>query len=601
MFRNLELFNASTLSPFTADRDSFSLVTGDLYGNEFSSALLAQDMSSTYAKILPGAYLSWIKLLLIAVVFVLWVRMADWINRDSMKLGEYTDLLPEVWNPINLGVFALGLLAVLFVPVFFAGLPVYLICAWLPFLLYFFMRRSKVKADPRILEIKKLKTGEAPPIEVLPQDEGAQVEFAPAGNTDKERQVNLIRARQSAGFAGLKDLITEALFKRADLILLDYGRDRVNCRIQVDGVWHALPPMDRETGDAILVSLKSLAGLNPAERRAQQSGTFSLKTETEKADVDLVCQGVKTGERAQVKFRRKKKAMMTLGQLGMFPEMVAKVKQSMDQPGFCIISAPPGSGLTSSWQGALCTADRMTRDCVGLIEEGETETAAVENIVIHRFDSKQGKLQFDVAKGMLLSQPDFLAVPKVETKEAMDLLVNQVTSHDRSLILRTNANSAAEALLKLYAQSGDRQQFANAINCVTAQRLVRRLCDGCKQEVRVSPKMIHQLGGDPKQQSTLFNQFKLPPPEQRVDEKGRPIEFPPCELCGGIGFIGRIGVFELLEVNETVRVTLLQNPKVEALEQAAAKTGKKPMVNSAYRLVLLGITSLGEVQRVFKS
>ena len=484
---------------------------------------------------------------------------------------------------------------------FFAGLPIYLVCASVPFVVYFFMRRSKVVVDPKILEIKKLKPGEAPPVEVLPQDEGAAVEFAAAGRDSKERQVNLIRARQSAGFPGLKNLIAEALFKRADLILLDYSRERVNCRLQVDGAWHAMPPMDRELGDAILVSLKSLAGANPAERRAQQSGSFSFKTELEKADVDFSSQGVKTGERAQVKFRRKKKGMMTLGQLGMFPEMVARFKRSMDKNGFCIVSAPPGSGLTSSWQGALCTADRMTRDCVALIAEGETETAAVENIVIHRYDSRAGKLQIDVAKGMLLSQPDFIAIPEIESKEAMDLFVTQVAKNDRSLVLKTAANSAAEALLKVYAQAGDRQLFANTINCVTGQRLLRRLCDECKQEVRVAPKMIQQLGGDPKQQGTLFNQYKLPPPEQRVDEKGRPIEFPPCSLCGGIGFIGRIGVFELLEVTDPVRIALQQNPKVDAIEQAATKAGKQTLVSSAYKLVLLGVTSLGEVQRVFKS
>ena len=112
--------------------------------------------------------------------------------------------------------------------------------------------------------------------------------------------------------------------------------------------------------------------------------------------------------------------------------------------------------------------------------------------------------------------------------------------------------------------------------------------------------MIQQLGGDPKSQATIYNPWKLPPPEQRVDEKGREIEFPPCETCGGIGFIGRIAVFEMITMDDQLRAFIRQNPKISAIEQAAVKLGKAPIANQAYKLVLLGVTSLAEAQRVLK-
>ena len=116
----------------------------------------------------------------------------------------------------------------------------------------------------------------------------------------------------------------------------------------------------------------------------------------------------------------------------------------------------------------------------------------------------------------------------------------------------------------------------------------------------MQPKVIAQLGGDPKQQSTIFNPWKLPPPEQRVDEKGKEIEFPPCETCGGLGYIGRIAVFEMISVNDELRQFIRKNPKAAPIEQEAVRLGKQPLASQAYRLVLLGVTSLAEAQRVLK-
>ena len=154
--------------------------------------------------------------------------------------------------------------------------------------------------------------------------------------------------------------------------------------------------------------------------------------------------------------------------------------------------------------------------------------------------------------------------------------------------------------LKTYAKAGDREKFLASLNHVTCQRLARRLCSDCKVEVRVQPAIIQKLGGNPKTQGTIFNPWQLPPPEQRVDEKGREIEFPPCETCGGIGYIGRIAVFEMIALDDQLRAFIGKNPKIAAIEKAAVKLGKTPLANQVYQLVLLGVISLAEAQRVLK-
>ena len=561
--------------------------------------LYAQD-SDLIAVLRPGGYLSWIKLLMLAVVFLIWVRLADWMNRDTMKIGEKTEMSGEFWNPIVVISFLVGFMAAISVPIFLAGFPVYCIAAFLPFSLFYFKRRGIIKANPNLLKTLKMKPGDMPPVEALPQDEGVDVDFSPAGADKNEQQSNLIRARQTIGFTELKELITQCQFKRAEQVLMDYTRDSVNLRIFVDGAWHAFEPMDRELGDAVLVSIKSLAGMNPTERRARQSGRFGIKSELGKADLLVTSQGVQTGERVQVKFGGAARKVLPLGQLGMFPDMLAKVKTGLNTATATIISAPPGAGLTSTWQGALYTGDRLTRDCVGFVDEEDSETA-IENIVIHLYDEKtEGKDQYAVVKAMMLTQPDMLAIPKVENAKTMDLVTQQVLEQERSLLLMTPAKTAAEALLRLYAQAGDRGQFLKAVHNVTCQRLVRRLCDDCKVEVQVQPKVIQQLGGNPRTQNTIFNQWQLPPPEQRVDEKGNEIEFPPCKTCGGIGYIGRIAVFECLSLNDQLRDFIGKSPKVDAIESAATKMGKKNIAQNAYKLVLLGVTSIAEVQLMLK-
>lgn len=570
--------------------------------NLLAQDLLAQETGTTARKLVrgPGGYLSWIKLGSIAAVFLVWVRLADWINRDSLRFGEKTKMTPEFWNPIVVVSFLIGFLVAITVPFFYAGFPVYAILAFLPALLYFFQRRGKLKANPSLKTQISGKPGEAPPPEALPQDAGVAVSFTPAGADDPARQSNLIRARQSPAFAILKELLHLTQFKRAEQVVLDYTRDSVASRILVDGSWHTLEPMDRENGDALLTALKHLAGLNPADRRNRQSGSFDFKTEIGKASLDITTQGVPTGERVLMKYAIASKGSLPLPKLGMFPEMVATYKSAVDQPGMAIVTAPPSQGLTTTWIGALASADRLTRDCIGLVAEDETETN-VENIVIRRYDqSDEKKKQSETLRVLLLSQPDMIATPEIEEAETLDMLCHQVLTQERSALLRVSARTAAEGLVRLYAKAGDRAQFLSALNVVTGQRLVRRLCDDCKVEVRVQPQVIQQLGGNPKEQGTIFNPWKLPPPEQRVDEKGREIEFPPCESCGGIGYVGRIAVFEMITLNDQLRDFIKQTPKPEAIEQAAVKLGKKPLAKQAYQLVLLGVTSLAEVQRVLK-
>lgn len=545
-----------------------------------------------------NAYLSWWKLALVVATFVFWVRNSDWINQDAVKLEDGTDINPQFWNLINVTTGIAGFFAAISIPIFWLGYPLFLLAALVPMVCYSLARKKQLSVNQGLRQrVGGNAKRDAEP-EVLAQDQGVELSFTPAGDTDVIKKGNLIKSRQSPGFVPLKELLFDAKTKRADVIEINYTQAQAAPRLFVDGTWHAAEPMDRPSGDALLVSLKQLAGLNPKERRAKQKGGFGFKSEFGKAQVQVHSQGVKTGEMVQVKFVGANRELLNLKELGMFPSMADRLVTGLNSSGIVIVSSPPQQGLSSTWQGLLSSADRLTRDCVGLIPADESETS-IENISPKPYQTDDHAAT--VLKAALLAQPDAVAVPEIANSDVLDMLTDQVVTQDRSAWLKTNANSAAEALLRIYATAGNRDHFRQAVKFVSCQRLVRRLCDDCKQETPVPPKLIQQLGGDPKTQKTVFQPWRLPPPDQRVDEKGKPIEFPTCPTCRGLGFIGRIAVFELIEVNQAVRDALKKTPKVAAIDQSATQSkAKKSMNSAAYQLVLLGVTSLAEVQATLK-
>ncbi len=545
-----------------------------------------------------GAYLSWWKLALVVLTFVFWVRNSDWINQDAVKLADGTSIVPQFWNLMNVGLGLAGFFAAISIPMFWVGYPLLLLASLVPLICYLFVRKKQLSVNQGLRQRVSGKGYQDSDAEVLAQDEGVELDFTPAGDTDVLRKGALIKARQSPGFVPLKEMLFDGKSKRADIIQIDYTQTQAVAKMFVDGTWHATAPMDRPAGDALLVSLKNLAGLNPAERRAKQKGTFSFKSELGKAEVLVRSQGVKTGEKVRMKFVRETKNLLNLKELGMFSSMADKFIACLNSTGIVIVSAPPKHGLSSTWQGVLVSADRLTRDCVGLISSDEMETA-IENITPKEYESDD--LAATALKAVLLTQPDAIALPEIPNSDVLDMLSDQVLTQDRAAWLQINSNSAAEALLRVYSKAGNRDNFRQAVKYVSCQRLLRRLCDDCKQEVPVPPKTIKALGGDPKTQQTIHQHWRLPPPEQRVDEKGREIEFPKCETCRGLGYIGRIGIFEMIKVNDAVREALKKTPKVAAIDKVATESkAKKSMKSGAYQLVLLGVTSLAEVQSTLK-
>lgn len=550
----------------------------------------------------PGFYLSMTKLILTAVTVLFWVRTADWVHRDTAIYGERTKLVGQVWNPIVVFPFVVAFLMTISFPLYWLSFPLLVLAAFVPATVYAVQRNGKVRKEEKVLtgeHMKRVVLRKAPPPPPpLPQDMGPSVEFKPAATIGSEAQATLILVRQNPAYPALKGLVADAIARRSDQVLLDYTAEQVSVRYQVDGLWHDMPPMDRPTGDAILHALKLLAKLDPDDRRGRQSGGLGISTPGKKFRAELATQGVPTGERCLLKFVAERKVKMSLHQLGMLPETEKRLRTHLNRPGLVVFSCLQGDGMSSSWNAVLESADRVVRDFVGVYPTGHNDTT-VENVDRTFYDPKNPASAAETLRTLMLKQPEAIVLPEPTAGGLLSKLIGEVLEEQRFLVTRVPSRSSAEAIEQLAAAT-DRKPFAKALTAVVYSRLIRRLCDQCKQPFTPTPALLQRLGIPPGTVEVLFQEYQPPPPEERVDAKGRPIEIPICPSCGGLGYVGRIAIFELLEIDDSIRAAIITQQKPEAIRVAARKAGCATLQDEGLKLVVAGITSLPELQRVLK-
>jgi len=256
--------------------------------------------------------------------------------------------------------------------------------------------------------------------------------------------------------------------------------------------------------------------------------------------------------------------------------------------GLVIIAAPPAGGLTSLTTACLAAIDRFTRSAMA-VEDKDAKDVEVENIPVVLFDSLEQETPMTKLPGVIRQFPDVLVVPDMVNAETANLLCEEAISDERLVVTTCRAREAAEALLAPAVQTKvSLKTYAKAVSGVIAQRLVRKLCEKCKEAHPPQPAILQKLGIP----ADKVQAFYRPPTQQRPEGV--------CTECGGLGYKGQVALFELLIVDDLVRQTLLKEPKVETIRAAARKAGMKTMEEEGLLQVVKGLTSVQELARVLK-
>ncbi|MEX0939500.1 MAG: ATPase, T2SS/T4P/T4SS family [Pirellulales bacterium] len=543
----------------------------------------------------PGLYISPIKLAACWLLLMVWVKTTDWVNQDCQRVRQNYAL----WNSVAFFPFLLiGAIGLRLLPMF-AVAYVLMVLAWLvPLIVYIVVRNGSVEQQQRVLTPEHLRyvianAGHQFGMKIdatkkAAYEKGAPVELsAKGGADDRADNANLVLARQSPGYVMLKDLISGTVDKRADALLLDFTEESAAVRVQIDGVWHNDDPLDRESGDMILAAMKTLAALNAEERRKLQSGKFRAVYNKVKLTCRLVSQGTQTGERTSLKFDDESRKFHSFKELGMREKQIDPLLEMLggDQ-GFVLFSSPPSGGLTTTIDVALEETDRLLRNFVSVEEHSDRERY-IENVEVTTFNRSSGESPATVLPKLIRTYPDVIVVRDLADQATAEILCRQVQER-RLIFTSVRAKSAPEAMLRVLALKVPPEEFAQVISCVLNQRLLRKLCPQCKVGFEPTPEMLKKLGIPAGRVEALYRE---PKPEER--EKV-------CELCQGIGYFGRTALYQFLMVDETVRQTLVNEPKPDVVNKASRKAGMRTLQEEGILLVAKGVTSLQEVTRVLK-
>ena len=421
------------------------------------------------------------------------------------------------------------------------------------------------------------------------------VDFVPVGQDDEEREENLEMVKPSPGYFTSSVLIADAIIKRSEVTVLDYSANQVTVRYQIDGIWHAGNPMDRETGDYMLATLKQLAGMDYRERRERQTGSFGTQFQKSKQKIRLVSQGVATGERVIVYLSWKKDNIEKVADLGMRDSMQEQLKELLrfDTKGMLLVSGKSGEGYTSVWRGVLNACDRLTRDFFVIEEEALVEDEVI-NFGSITFDSGKGETAMSPLPALMLREPNVLAFNDLPDGKTVTEICDMSNEHDLPVYVRAQGRNCIDAIRRVAKLKPDLAKYAKLLNYVICMRTVRRLCPKCRVEYPPHPKLLKKLGLPVGRVGSLYQPFIFQAGMLDEDEE----EIVPCDNCQGIGYKGLTGIFELLTVNDELKKAIANKADSKTMKKIAAANRHVSMRQEGAILVAKGATSVEELQRV---
>jgi type II secretory ATPase GspE/PulE/Tfp pilus assembly ATPase PilB-like protein len=546
----------------------------------------------------PGLYFSLPKLLAVVIFYFIWIKTCCWVDRDGHDLG-----VPVRWW--NTGMFAagaLGLLLIWLLPWFLASLAITWLLYLTPSLAYVTVHNQKVPADEALLTPRHLKDLARRYLkldfekEVRDKSSGPPVRFiGKSFNQQDEDPTRVVRAVGSKGYKAALEMVYEAIQLRATDIHMEPSRQEMTVRYRIDGIMQPADPFSRSMGDAVINIFKVLSDMDIVEKRKPQDGSFSAEVEDRRVDFRVASAGSVAGEKLVLRVFDRKQQIMNLGQLGMREQIHEQVHAVVTQPhGMFIVCGPTGAGKSTTLYSSLCEIDRYQRNVITIENPVECQVSNVTQIEVN---PKAGKTFASELRSILRQDPDVIMIGEIRDQETAEIAC-QAAQTGHMVFTTLHANDSITALVRLLDLGVQPATMASAISAVVAQRLVRCLCSKCKVRYKPNPDMLRKANL-PVDKIKFF--YRPPGPEdlpQQPAADGE--ESPVCENCGGTGYRGRTGIFELLVVTDHMRELIRENPNVNALKQEAINSGMKYLQEDGMRQVIQGKTSIQELLRVCK-
>ncbi|MDP1930580.1 MAG: GspE/PulE family protein [Gammaproteobacteria bacterium] len=375
----------------------------------------------------------------------------------------------------------------------------------------------------------------------------------------------------------LQSIFQDAVQVRASDIHIEPDENVLRIRQRVDGVLQEQVVKERRIASALVLRLKLMSALDISEKRLPQDGRFSLKIKERKLDVRLSTMPVEYGESVVMRLLDQTEGAARLENVGMPAEMMKRFRRLIHMPhGLILVTGPTGSGKTTTLYGALQELNEVGKKIITVEDPVEYRLHRINQVQVN---PKIGLTFARILRSALRQDPDILLVGEIRDTETAEIALRAaMTGH---LVLSTlHTNDAVSSAMRLLDMGAEGFLAATAVKAVLAQRLVRRLCEYCCVDHEATPRergWINSVAG-----ITLTAEHKL------KQASG-------CHRCNNTGYRGRIGVFELLIINDDTADALRRNDSADFVRAARASKGYQPLVVSALNEAFAGITSLDEV------
>ncbi|TRZ96367.1 type II secretion system protein GspE [bacterium] len=374
-------------------------------------------------------------------------------------------------------------------------------------------------------------------------------------------------------------IFEEAVKKKSSDILIEPLDKKIRIRFRIDGMLQEIPALPKNMHASIVSRIKVITNLNIAEHRLPQDSRFKAKMLDKEVDFRVSIIPSSFGEKVAIRILDKSQAMLEIEKLGFNDYAVRKLKEVSKQPhGMILVCGPTGSGKTTTLYSILKFLDSPEKNIVTVEDPVEFQLEGINQVTI---SPKIGLTFASSLRSILRQDPNVIMIGEIRDYETVDIAIKSaLTGH---LVLATlHATTSSGVISRLMNMGVEPFMINSSLVCVVAQRLVRKICNYCKEAYTIKEEIVRKLKLD-------------------LADSNKQIEFfhgKGCSHCFNTGYSGRISIAEILLLNSRIRELILSRDQEHFIKQQARKDGMKTLREEGLDAALKGITTLEEVLRV---
>jgi type IV pilus assembly protein PilB len=399
----------------------------------------------------------------------------------------------------------------------------------------------------------------------------------------EESQAEIVNLRENADDAPVvklvNQIVAQAVERGASDVHLAPDGHEVRVRIRVDGILQDITTVPRRMAAGVVSRVKIMAELDIAERRLPQDGRVSLTVDGRHVDLRVVTLPSVHGESIVMRILDKDSVVMKLEKLGMADAERERFEHAFHEThGAVLVTGPTGSGKSTTLYAALLALNTPEKNIITVEDPVEYQLEGITQVQV---STKVGLTFATGLRAMVRADPDVIMVGEIRDRETAQIAVESaLTGH---LVLSTlHTNDAPSAITRLVEMGIEPFLVASALDCVLAQRLARMLCSNCKQRTIIPAEVLRENG------------YKALVDLEAYESTG-------CRRCGGTGYRGRLGIYEVMTLSTDIRSMALERRPSEEIRDVAIREGMRRLRDDGLDKVRQGLTSIAEIARVIGS